>query len=420
MRLQDFPRPANDNGLGIHFGQDLRQVSLDAYVPKMVDMKIKWCLVPHQDELQLQSAARAISAAGILPISRWICKIDQSVLDFARFVNVLKGLDSPPYVQIFNEPGDIREWKNGIPNFDLFVQRWIQHATAVANAGGFPGLQVLDPEELRTVLRALKSAGAAAVLDRMWYCPHPFGANHPPDYPYDARNQQDHPGATVFQDDITVIGFLEFAPVFQQEVGFVPPFIGGEGGWQYLAAEDSRYPEIDDNLHAEYHTALFNSFRTGRLPHGELLPDYLFAFCPWILFGGEKDAWYSWSTGTRLQTVISIQSIPSFTRSFNGEVPSFKPLTHYMLIGHLDRRMRRSMLLGARKYVALFAPAVGFSALDAANAETVTILGDSRAVPASVEQQLRTAGCRVERLAGDQFAVDAALAERVARGAEYG
>ncbi len=418
MRLEEFPRPANDNGLGIHFGQDLRQTSLNTYVPKLSELGLKWCLVPHTDELQLQSAASAIWQAGVLPISRWVCQIDQSILDFARFVTVLKNLGIPPYIQVFNEPGDNREWKSATPDFNLFVQRWIQHAGAVANAGGFPGLQVLSPDELRTVLRALKTANAGTVLDRMWFCPHPYGANHPPDYPYDTRNQQDHPGATVFDDDITVLAFLEFAPVFQQELGFIPPFIAGEGGWQYRNSEDTRYPAIDDHWHAVYHSTLFNAFHTGRLPNGGPLPDYLFAFCPWIFYGGNEDAWYSWTTGTRQQTLDAVKAIPTFVRQFSWQAAPIKPLAHYLLFGSAPERATRSMLLGARKYIERFAPTLGFSATDAMNAQTVTIIGDTRAVPGDIDAQLQNAGCRVERLNGDQYAVDAMLAERVARGVE--
>ncbi len=422
MQLQDFPRPANDNGLGIHFGLDLRQEALNDWVPKMAELKMKWGLVAHQDELQLARAAQTMWSAGIQPISRWICRIDQSVLDFVRFVNILKSLNIPPYVQIFNEPGDVREWMSGAPNFSQFLTRWLQHAQFVADAGGFPGLQVLDASELRAVLQLLKSENATNVIERLWFCPHPYGANHPPDYPYDARNQQDHPGATVFTDNTTVLGFLEFAPVFEQELGFIPPFIAGEGGWQYGAQEDNRYPRVDDALHAQYHQTLFEIFSTRMLPNGDLLPDYFFAICPWIFFGPEEDAWYSFRTGTRQQTINAVKAIPDFVRQFSWDVtpPPAKTLWHYVLFGASAAHTTRSQLLGARPYLLRFGAAHGFDVNAAQNAQSVTIIGDARAVAANIDAELQSAGCQVERLSGDQYAVDAALADRVARGAEFG
>ncbi len=94
-----------------------------------------------------------------------------------------------------------------------------------------------------------------------------------------------------------------------------------------------------------------------------------------------------------------------------------KIIAHYMLFGPAREHATRSMLLGARQYIARFTPTIGFSAADAANAQTVTIVGDARAVPADVDAQLQQAGCNVERLNGDQYMVDALLAERVRRGA---
>ena len=95
-----------------------------------------------------------------------------------------------------------------------------------------------------------------------------------------------------------------------------------------------------------------------------------------------------------------------------------KVLAHYMLFGPATEHATRSMLIGGRQYIARFAPAVGFSVSDATNAQTVTIVGDTRAVPATVDAQLQAAGCIVERLKGDQYLIDAVLAERVTRGVE--
>ncbi len=95
-----------------------------------------------------------------------------------------------------------------------------------------------------------------------------------------------------------------------------------------------------------------------------------------------------------------------------------KVLAHYMLFGPATDHATRSMLIGARQFLARFAPTVGFSVSDATNAQTVTIVGDARAVPADVDARLQAAGCIVERLNGDQYAVDAVLAERVTRGVE--
>ena len=425
MRLDEYPRPADDNGIGIHFGLDLRQTSLDAYTQKMIELRVKWCLVPHQDVVQLERAAMVIGSAGIIPVSRWTCQIDQNILDFERFVKVYKNLNLPAYIQIFNEPSEEREWRDGVPKPRAFVARWCDHAVRVAEAGGFPGLQVLNPAELRMILTELKTRRAMDVIDRMWFCPHPYGANHPPDYPYDKRNQYDHPGATLLTDELTVLQFLEYAPIFETEIGFIPPFIAGEGGWQFRNGEDGRYAKIDDKLHARYHAALFDWFRIDLLSNGDPLPNYLFAFCPWILFGYETDAWYSQTTGTRQETIDSITAIPKFVRKFGKtespeiETPPAHVLSHYVLVGGQQISQKTNLLL-VRDYLTHFNLSFGCSTKDAGRAVFVTILGDQAVVSSEDEAELKQSGCRVERLLGDAYALRIILADRIARGSEFG
>jgi hypothetical protein len=425
--LSEFPRPREDNGIGIHFGLALSQTSLDAFTQKMAELRVKWCLVAHGDEVQLQRAATVLSSVGILPISRWLCQIDQNILDFVRFVQVCKNLNLPAYIQIFNEPSASREWRDGLPKPKAFVARWCDHASRVADAGGFPGLQVLEAEELRAVLNELKTRGASKVVERMWFCPHAYGSNHPPDYPYDERNQHDFPGATLITDANSVLQFLEFAPVFKQELGFVPPFIVGEGGWQYGNAEDTRYPKIDDVVHARYHAALFEWFRSGRLSNGDPLPDYLFAFCPWILYGPEADAWFSSTTGVRQPTLDAVKAMSHFTRTFGSAAslppppiaPARKSLSHYVLFG-ADPANQWSSLILTRNYLTHFNVTFGFSVSDALAAERVTILGDQTMVDTDTEMALKRAGCRVERLLGDAYVIETILSDRLTRNAEFG
>ncbi|MGB8648978.1 MAG: hypothetical protein WCF84_27325 [Anaerolineae bacterium] len=416
MHLEEFPRPDEDNGLGIHFGLDLRPIALETFVQRMSDLQIKWCLIPHTDDQQLARAAQYIGAAGIMPLSRWICHIDQNLLDFVQFVRVLDQLGLPAYIQIFNEPSDEREWRDNVYKPRAFISRWCDHAARVAEAGGLPGLQVLHTEELRAILTELKSRNASKVIEQMWFCPHPYGSNHPPDYPYDNRNQLDRPAATLANDDMTVLQFLEFAPIFEAELGFVPPFIAGEGGWQYGNAEDGRYPRIADNTHAIYHAALFDWFRIGKLSNGEPLPDYLFAFCPWILFGAEADAWWSSTSGTRQKTIDTIQATPPFVRQFGHHQPT---LSHYVLFGEPTETQRARLLL-AQSYLTRFNITFGFSVQEARRARQVTIIGDQNVVGWDAEAEIKQAGCRIERLIGDTNALTIILNDRLTRNIEFG
>jgi hypothetical protein len=167
---------------------------------------------------------------------------------------------------------------------------------AVYDAGGYPGLQTIDPEWTRASLQYLKSAGLAYTFDRLWYAIHMYGSNHPPEY----------------DDDIySVIGSLQVqAQVFEDELGFVPPFIAGEGGWRLGEASDTRYPAISEQMHADYYVAVFEWFETGQLSNGESLPDYLFAFCPWLLSDPwDPAAWYDSASGDRTLTIQAVEAL---------------------------------------------------------------------------------------------------------------
>jgi hypothetical protein len=431
-----FPRPPRDNGIGMHLGFDLSASMLERYVPTLQQLHATWCLVPHRTAEELGRAAYAVATRGIMPISRWLCTIDENLIDLAQFTRLLRSMNLPAYIQIFNEPSNPNEWRDGLPKPRAFTARWCEHAARVVAEDGFPGLQVLHVEELEAVLRELKLLNAQSVMERMWFCPHPYGANHPPAYPYDELNQRDHPGATLNDDPDTVLQFLEFAPVFEQELGFVPPFLAGECGWQFGNAFDSRYPKVDDARHAQYHAALFDMLRTNKLPNGAPLPEFAYAFCPWILYGPEADAWYSSTTGVRQQTIEAVKAIPPFVRGETGTLsaspnaaapatraaapaaPPRPPLRHVLLFGAASREKWHRLVL-TRKYAQQFNVAFSFSLQDALQSRRVTIVGDTGQVSLEDEAQLKRAGVRVERWLGDLQALEVILHDRLTRNVEF-
>ena len=307
MTLQDWPRPAQDNGLCIHFIPEQYHTPehLDHHISRLVDMKMKWTLFVYADEIQLEMAAPKFRDAGITVVWRKMLYPGDKYFDWGRDVQVLQSLGMPPYIQIYNEPSVEVLWEEPPLRQEAFMDELLKAARDVYNAGGYVGLQFVDPQWLREALYQIRLHGGEAIFHRMFFVPHPYGLNHPPAY----------------QEDLNaVLGFLTFAQVFQEEIGFVPPMIAGEGGWKYGATDDNRFPKIDDRLHQEYHVELFNWFRTGTLSNGQPLPDYLFAFCPWLLASKMDDsAWFDSFAGDRTQTIEAVKNIPPFTRRFSWD-----------------------------------------------------------------------------------------------------
>lgn len=98
-----------------------------------------------------------------------------------------------------------------------------------------------------------------------------------------------------------------------------------------------------------------------------------------------------------------------------------KIIEHYMLFWrHNGTDWAEWDLVSAIDYIGTFGPTIGFSVEEARRATYVTIVGGPGGVPTSVEQTLKTAGCRVERLDGaTQEETNALLYDLVAAGKRF-
>jgi hypothetical protein len=334
-----WPRPPQDNGLGIHGGLDLSGPALAVDVTRAQELKIKWAMLVPEGGEQLSRSAAAYWNKGIMPLIRPRCLVDQDH-DFVSDARLLKEANIPAYVQVYNAPERREEWESGQPDMRIFASRWLAQAKALVDEGAYPGLQVNSISDLRSVLDVAKTEGLEHLFRHSWFSCHNYGHNRPARFPYDEINQAGlpiqhpewefagtleqvnrwreegkHPGQTVYDDYDCVLGFLAYARSFQEALGFVPPIICGEGGWKLGDLTDRRYPKVDDFLHQAHHLAMYAWFRDGVLADGSRLPDYLFAVCPWIL-SGEQDpyAWYGGPQGTRRQTVDAVAAMPRFVR----------------------------------------------------------------------------------------------------------
>jgi hypothetical protein len=165
------------------------------------------------------------------------------------------------------------------------------------------GLQFVREDWLVASLDAIKRSGGERVFERMFFIPHPYGLNHPPEYDADVN---------------AVLGFLPYTAVFEREIGFVPPMIAGEGGWAIGSDHDATYPKVTEEMHRDWFVELFTMFQTGVMPNGDPLPDYFFAFCPWLLSDFMDDtAFYDSYAGPKTMTIEAIKAIPPFERRFS-------------------------------------------------------------------------------------------------------
>jgi len=305
MELKDWPRPAGDNGWGMHFlaSQYYKPEDVDRQIVRLKEMRIKWALVIYGDENMLRIAAPRFRDAGIMVVWRRMLRASSPYYDWGRDISILAEYGLPPYMQVYNEPNLDVEWEDDSGGIGDYEPRLLQASQDIYNAGGYVGLQFVAEDWLVASLRALKEHGGERIFKRMFFIPHPYGLNHPPEYDADVN---------------AALGFLPYTKIFQDEIGFVPPMIAGEGGWAIGSDHDANYPKVTEELHRDYYVALFSMFRTGVMPNGDPLPDYFFAFCPWLLADALNDsAFYDSFAGPRTLTIDAIKAIPPFERKFS-------------------------------------------------------------------------------------------------------
>lgn len=324
--LRTYPRPPKDNGRGLHFDLGLTDVGIATCVERLRYINATWTLIYAPDEQQAQRAAVACWRVGIMPVVRIAKQVDEFV-DPLPFVRALQEAGIPAYIQIYNEPADHREWDDERPeNYrEVFAKRWARHAANVADAGGYPGLQVMGKSELDAVIDAVDAMNRRDIWQRAVFVVHNYGVNHPPSYPYDELSQATHPGITIAEDPVSVMMGTAFAVWMQQRLGFVIPIVGGEGGWQFGVDDDRRYPRVVQPYHARYHREIFEWFRTGVLSNGEPLPDYYFSMTPWLVSGwNTAEDWWGGPLGDKTETIEAVRAIPDFERLFSWDDASIE------------------------------------------------------------------------------------------------
>lgn len=273
-RLAWWPRPEGDNGIGMHAGLQGSK-SLDM-VPVYKDKHIKWATVYNNDQNEIIKLATALrDQAGTMSVLRLdIRKASGKPRPPGDFVGAPNALTDmaiaaklPPYIQINNE-GDVNA-------------NWMAYAAPIVKAGGYAGLQLLDPPDI--IQAAQQLAANPGVAAKTFFCLHNAGLNRPPDF-------DPHKSLYCAQR------FLVYEEIFMQYLGFVPPMIATESGWDLGDTNDATFGPLTIEQWIDYHIKQFNWFKTGKLTTGKPTPDYLFAINPFLIYDG---GWYadSWING---------------------------------------------------------------------------------------------------------------------------
>lgn len=362
--LADYPRPANDNGRGLHWSPTTQPMSpdmVDYFVSELGAMNIKWVKFLQDDAPEVTNPylIEQLVAHDIEPVMRVYKPFNDPYEHLESLVSQATE-QGVHYFELYNEPnvaGPAGGWREGEPiNVDRIVDRWILAAREVHAAGGQPSLPPLagggavdDLVFLRQFLDGVRARGQANLLPGAWLAVHNYFLNHPLAYPTDPVNVDDVPltgaeisereltpeqvaainyarsiaklprdqggfwvGNTIDEDSNAFAKFEAYAHIFYDRFGYYLPVISTEGGATIGAAEDPRYPpvraeDLTELTLGAYHAVLDDA------------PDTFFAHTAWLLANSagehaderfEHAAWYKDRDGTTLPVVEVLKMDP--------------------------------------------------------------------------------------------------------------
>ena len=233
-RLQGFPRPPKDNGIGLHFHLDLR----DEFIagngpasegnPRDVDPDLRAGRAPDRAWRHARASRRAscrwYASAGTSTSRPTRCRLSKACAAPGGRPAGAAPVE-PLYVQLYNEPEDPREWMGGQRPPDWarrFGEAWAARCAEdrrrrrASSASRCSTGRASTGRSMRSRPTARKTSGS-----KPFFVHHNYGQNHPPAYPYDAIKQQTDPGMTIIKDTTPRSRFLAHASWMQERLGFV-------------------------------------------------------------------------------------------------------------------------------------------------------------------------------------------------------
>ncbi len=284
MALADFPKPAQDNGRGLHWvPTPFHDASaVDRLVPEAREMGVKW-VVFLNDGTKIGPSDHLIQqlvANGIEPVMRIYTANGAPIQgDLGALVRHARGL-GVHYFQLYNEPNLRSENQGQEPDPSHYLDLWLPAAKTVIANGGLPGFGSLSPgghyddvEFLKAAIGDVKRRGEERVFNASWLSMHNYTLNHPLEYDKDSN------------------GFLKFRfydRVVRDALGRSLPIIGTEGGTHIGSANDSKFPAITEELQT---SMVVEAYR--RMLQRE---SYNFAYTYWVIAneeGGGHDPSFS-------------------------------------------------------------------------------------------------------------------------------
>lgn len=395
MELHEYPRPANDTGIGVHWTVGFASAVgiariRDFWIPEMKAMGVKWVKIFNHDGAM--DFVELLLAEGMMPIVRLFkASPNPSTLDVREVVHLDAFLRAGVrYFEFNSEPDRDAEWKGGrLPanGLDLVVENTIANLDIILERGGMPGIPAVSNGNRWDLVGKIVARGRKDIFNGpVWQAIHNYTLNRPLDYPYDIGNQEgaaytqrfyqavaaeqwgedawrgrtlaevnrlrldrSSPSATIMDDNACWLAYEFFDARIRRHLGRSLPILATECG--YLVGEDidPRYPATTPDLHMAQ-TLEACRVMMGSSQRFQSAPDYYFCAAFWLIANAllgnnsrwcEHHAWYSdrWPA-KQLPIVAALKAEPKVIRRWqsSGEVGA-RSILHGAVLHAGDRRI---------------------------------------------------------------------------------
>ncbi|RIK41088.1 MAG: hypothetical protein DCC55_13065 [Chloroflexi bacterium] len=369
MELHEYPRPANDTGIGVHWcpgyatAVGMNRIR-EFWLPELKAMGVKWVKIFNHDGAL--DFAELLLAEGLMPVVRiYRPTPNPSRLGVKEVVQIDAFLRSGVrYFEFNSEPDQDSEWRGGrVPanGIDLVVENTIANLEIILERGGMPGIPAVSNGSRWDLVGKIVAHGRKDLFNGpIWQAVHNFSRNRPLDYPYDIGNQEGAaytyrfyqvvlnenwgdnawrgrtledvnrlrrdrcaPGATTTDDPACWLAYEYFDARNRNHLGRSLPILSTECGYLIGEDVDPRYPATTPDLHMAQ-TLEACRIMMGTSQRFKAAPDYFFCTAFWLVANAqlgstspwwENHAWYSerWPGGA-LPIVWALKAEPKVAR----------------------------------------------------------------------------------------------------------
>jgi len=354
------------------------------------------------------------------------------------------------YVVLFDRPNLRLSWAaNHWAQQNLverFLDRFLPIAEACQAAGispVFPPLEqggdYWDTSFLRAALQGILRRNKTALFNGMILSayahsngkPLSWGAGGPERWPgarpyFTPQGQEDQRGFHIFDWYLAISNAVlgKSLPIILFETGrSANPKSDGKTSEQIIKELEQKYELVQ----AAFTPLPAREQRINDSQERDIyLPSDVIACNFWLLAADEdsphvEDAWFS-PDGDYLPIIDDLRNwnrngpanLPNGHHASGEANPPGKAkfISHYLLLPCYEWGIAEWHLEAIKPFVSKHQPTIGFSLAEAEHAEYVTVIGGRQTFSEEKLDQLRSAGCRVERITGDGTSIATQLATR--------